>query len=56
MKKLTYLFALLFLGSFAISCENEDNTADLYELNIQDEINAGGSDEDDNGGPSDPNG
>lgn len=49
MKKLTYLFALLFLGSFAISCENEDNTADLYELEIQDEINAG-----DNDGETDP--
>ena len=45
MKKLTYLFALLFLGTFAISCENEDNTADLYELNIEDEINAGTGDQ-----------
>ena len=52
MKKLTYLFALLFLGSFAISCENEDNTADLYELNIEDELNAGAG-EHDKGEPDD---
>ena len=52
MKKLTYLFALLFLGSFAISCENEDNTADLYELNIEDELNASpGDDKDEDPGP-----
>lgn len=51
MKKLTYLFALLFLGTFAVSCENEDNTADLYELNIQDEINAGDNDDEEDKGP-----
>lgn len=50
MKNLTYLFALLFLGTFAISCENEDNTAELYELNIQDEVNAEDNGEEEDGG------
>ncbi len=54
MKKLTYLFALLFLGSFAISCENEDNTADLYELNIEDELNGGNDDKDEDLGDPTP--
>lgn len=55
MKNLTYLFALLFLGTFAVSCENEDNTAELYELEIQDEINAGGGNtgQDSGGDPDD---
>jgi hypothetical protein len=47
---------LLFMGSFltTTSCESEDNTADLYELNTQDDAPAyaGGdpSDEDEDTG------
>jgi len=54
MKNVKLLIAVLFLGtvsSVLTSCENEDSTADLYELNIQDQLNAIGDDEDEIAGP-----
>ncbi|UOB16887.1 hypothetical protein [Abyssalbus ytuae] len=38
---IAFLFAPMVLTT--TSCENEDNTAELYELDIQDNITATGS-------------
>jgi hypothetical protein len=54
MKNLKFAaIVLLFMGSFltTTSCESEDKTADLYELNTQDDAPAyaGGGEEDEDG-------
>ena len=59
MKNLKFAaIVLLFMGSFltTTSCESEDNTADLYELNTQDDnmsFGGGGSSSDTGDGDND---